>query len=300
MKKRTVLSLLCLLLALSLLLSGCSLSLPFGITINVGGNEQTQETQSDPSAEEVGTERTLPPVLPITPDTVTEPAPVEVPQDILPLTDAPAPAEQEPPAPAEPVEPDFERLHINAGMAVGSSYAYRTATQDDPAVATFGTVEIRSYAKEPVAAFLARSNTMQVLAEAVSALDGAHDLSGYEARTLVVRIDCRDDGASKYGIHFDTRTTDYYDIGLAEKTASEELGCRTWNVRSGGEDKPVWCVSADVTVEEKHTYDRVFLFVVPTGYDGVVCGAVDRGKTGGTESLLDGDPKGAYYFFRLV
>lgn len=295
---------LCTVLIFTLLLSACSVDLPFGIRIGTGDDSPSETQEETSAAATTGDKRELPPVQPLSPESVTEEPPMDLSQFTLPEGTAPAaqetPVAQEAPAAEQtPATPDFERLGINAGMAVGSSYAYRTATFDNAAVATFGTVSVRSYAKEPVADYLARSNTMQALASALGSIAGAHDLSGYEARTLVMRIDCQDEGADQYGVRYNTRVTDYYDIGLAERTMTEESGGYTWQIRSGGTEVPAWFVSADVTVEEGHTYDRVFLFIVPANYDGAVCGAMDRGKVNGTETLTNGDTNGAYYFFRL-
>lgn len=190
-----------------------------------------------------------------------------------------------------PLPADFETYGLNerCDAVLEEGYNYTTACWYDETQVTTGVVTYHSYYR-------------------TDGDDEREPLAGYEWVCVSVDLDFNDDAAWNYGVLWDIRNDDYYNVRLhdatfTELTDSDGGECYGFTTNYFGRDYTE-CRKLSKCVKKNwsgHNYRASYelSFRVPKGYDGIVVSVEDMSCSKEGVYVYDQEPACIEHFFRL-
>ena len=191
-----------------------------------------------------------------------------------------------------PLSADFETYGLDTLCDVipEEGYSYTTSCWYDENYTTTGTVTYYGY-------------------ERFTGREGFEDLDGYEWMQISVDLDFADENAWAYGMLWDIRNEDYYNVRLYDDTitlsSDTQDGSKEYSftVNYYGTDYAD-CLKKSVCEKSGwsgHAYQVTYhlYYRVPAGYDGILIGAVDTSLAEDHCYVYDLAEGAVTHFFRM-
>lgn len=201
--------------------------------------------------------------------------------------------EQEKPSNA----PDFEKYSIVPTLNIGEVFDYTTSCYKDESFSTTGYMQITSYTRGVVTDEMidfGHENSME--------------LAGYDVLKLEISGTFSDDNALEYGVQPVIRTENYYDVKRFDDSAIENVDSydetyKRYEIDYNGGPAYIYSWTNGGWESSENTgalnYNIQWTFLVPSGFDGLVCGFQNATSFVPDSYIYDNYDSDQYRLFRL-
>ena len=194
--------------------------------------------------------------------------------------------------------PDFKKYNIDPTLRIGETFDYTTSCYNDRSLSTTGQMRITSYTKsvmtDEILEFLDEEST---------------EIEGYEVLKLDISGTFGDKNALDYGVLPIQCTENYYEIKIFTDSKVEKSGLneQTYNryvINYNGRSAYVysWKTGGWEPVDTSSgslKYNIQLTFLVPSGFDGIVCGFQNAANFVPDAYIYDNYDADQYRLFRL-